>query len=546
MISAAVLVVAGLLGAAGAAGVHPPAPAKHRVPAADADERVAPAPISWRDALSVSSAPYCSGEYADDFAALSPAARGYDERSDKQYTYCVRTSATYECVSYGADGNLKRDRRHAVAHGTAFAYRKVGGDTLLLTNEHVAEWPAVTDAEHPVDGVPRGCKRVSESVKLVDDEADAYERDDIPLSRVVVDPQLDAAVLKTRAALHIMPWKIGRSAGLRERNVVQVRGFPLGAFKAVSVGKVISAYDHDEDRDWDHDDFVIDALLSPGNSGSPVFAVSCRTGEPELVGMYHAGYTGGSALNVVVAVDQLRDLMFTLKRKPRPRSEAAALDAKSRAELYALASRTPEPFFPFGGQSALVRPRPDGSLFFALMPKGFPLQTVPLVVIEDLPPEGPTEFGAIGRVWFGSAQGLKGYARSALDSDAQAQLQHVLDGMRHDALAAFHYATAARSGDVSRQKFEEMSKRERSVRKAMAARGELEQAMGELAERLAPRSAEVGLRLAEVYGATPAVALPASRQPGGRVAATREAATQPAVPRGPVQARPKHPGPVSP
>jgi serine protease Do len=274
-----------------------------------------------------------------------------------------------------------------------------------------------------------------------------------------------------------------------------------------------------------------------------VFAVSCKTGELELVGVYHAGYTGGSALNVVVDVDQLKDLMFTLKRRARPKSDAAALDAQSRAELYALASQTPEPFFPFGAQSALVRPRPDGGLFFALMPKAFPLQTTPLVVIEDLPPEGPTEFGVIGRVWFGSAQGLKGYARSALDSDAQAQLQHVLDGMRHDALAAFHYGTAARSGDVSRQKFEEMSRRERSVRKAMGARGELDQAMSELAARLAPRSVEPGLRLAEVYAATPTLALPASTQPGRRIAATRDARSPP-DPGGPVSANPKRPAPV--
>ena len=66
----------------------------------------------------------------------------------------MRTTATYECVSYGADGNLKTTRDVATAYGTAFGYRRDGDDTLLLTNEHVAEWPAVTDAEHPVDGVP--------------------------------------------------------------------------------------------------------------------------------------------------------------------------------------------------------------------------------------------------------------------------------------------------------------------------------------------------------------------------------------------------------
>ena len=111
---------------------------------------------------------------------------------------------------------------------------------------------------------------------------------------------------------------------LHERNVVEVRGFPLGAFAATNVGKVVSAFDHDDEGDWDHDDFVVDALLSTGNSGSPVLAVSCKTGEFELVGVYHAGYTHGSALNVVVGIDQLRDLMTTLKRTPRNHGESVA------------------------------------------------------------------------------------------------------------------------------------------------------------------------------------------------------------------------------
>jgi serine protease Do len=472
-----------------------------------------PRPTLVEQALAPSRPAYCTGDYADDFAALSTKARAYDDRPDKQYTYCVRTTAVYECLSYGPDGNLRRTRRTAEAHGTAFAYRKQGGDTLLLTNDHVAEWPTVTDADHEVDDVPRGCKRVSDSLKIVDDESDAYARDDIPLQRVVVDPQLDMAVLRSHAKLKVMPWRLGRSAALRERNVVQVRGFPLGAFKATSVGKVISAFDHDDDRDWNHDDFVIDAMLSPGNSGSPVFAISCRTGELELVGVYHAGYTGGSALNVVVGIDQIRDLMFSLKRTPRPHgSDAQALDAKSRAELARLAAQTPEPFFPFGNLTAAVRPRADGSLLFELMPKDFPLQTTPLLVLEDLPPKHPTDFGELGRAWFGSAQGLLPYERSALDGDTQAQLQHVLDGMRHDALAAFHYAQAARTGDASRKQFDEMSRRERAVKRAMGARRELAQSVDDLAERLVPKAHRQVVKLSDVLASPPSKA-PAASQP---------------------------------
>ena len=156
---------------------------------------------------------FCSGQYADDFGSLSAAARDFDHRPEATFSYCTRNTAVYECLSYGSDGAMRRDRRKVVAHGTAFAYRKQAGETLLLTNEHVAAWPAITDAEHEVRGVPAGCKRVSDALSLVDDEDDSYAKDDIPLTRVVTDPQLDVAVIKARAALQVMPWKVGPQRG---------------------------------------------------------------------------------------------------------------------------------------------------------------------------------------------------------------------------------------------------------------------------------------------------------------------------------------------
>jgi hypothetical protein len=254
----------------------------------------------------------CTGAYAEDLTALSPQARSL-EIATTSYSYAVRTSATYECVSYGSDGNLRKARSTTLAYGTAFGYRRDGADTLLLTNEHVAEWPAVTDEEHPVDGIALGCKKVADSLMIVDDDHDDYAADDIPLSRVIVDPVLDVAVLRAHTKLEIIPWRIGKSAALVARNVVQVKGFPLGEFQATNVGKVISPYEHDGQGVRNHDDFIVDALLTSGGSGSPVFAVSCKTGEFELVGVFHARYVGASALNLVIAIDQVSDLMTTLK-----------------------------------------------------------------------------------------------------------------------------------------------------------------------------------------------------------------------------------------
>lgn len=451
---------------------------------------------------------FCSGEYADDLSVLSQRAREF-ERQPQGYTYCVRNTALYECVSYGADGNLRKTRRKAVSHGTAFAYKKQNGETLLLTNQHVSEWPAVTDDDHPVSDVPAGCKRVSETLKIVENESDAYDQDDVPLAEVVADPALDMAVLKAHAELAVMPWKIGRSAALRERNVVDVRGFPLGAFKATNVGKVISAYDHDDYKDWDHDDFVIDALLSPGNSGSPVLAVSCKTGEFELVGVYHAGYTGGSALNVVVGIDQIRGMMTTLKRTPRERPAtdvAAALDAKARATLAQGSPPYAEPFFPFGSLVAMVRPRDDGALVFEVLNKEFPLKTFPVLVVEDLPPREPGEFGTLGRAWFGSRQGLKSYVRSDLDGDTQGQVSHLLDALRRDALASFNYRAALRQGTRTREEFDHVARLERALHKASSAHQDLSQNASDLADRLAPHSTETGVSVADAFVPAPAQA----------------------------------------
>src|SRR5690242_7451145 len=58
--------------------------------------------------------PYCSGAYADDLAALSARAREFDQQQPP-YTYCVRSTAVYECPSYAPDGSLRRMRRKVSA-----------------------------------------------------------------------------------------------------------------------------------------------------------------------------------------------------------------------------------------------------------------------------------------------------------------------------------------------------------------------------------------------------------------------------------------------
>jgi S1-C subfamily serine protease len=514
----AVLLAAGWLGAIGSAARGAP-------PAAGGG---APAPPGARPR---EARPFCAGDYADDLAALSAAAREFD-RARKPYTFCIRTTAVYECPYYSSDGALRRIRKRVVAHGTGFGLRREGNDSLVVTNEHVAEWPPVTDREHVVEGVPSGCRRVSDAIRIVDDESDAYDRDDVPLSRVVSDAQRDISVLRARTALPVMPWKIGRSAALRERNAVDVRGFPLGVLRTTNVGKVTSAYEHDSEREWDHDDFVIDALLSPGNSGSPVLAVSCRTGEFELVGVYHAGYVRGSALNVVVGIDQVRELIEKLKRTPRQRQDlAATIDAGARARVAEWARSSAGAAFPFGATFATASLRPDGALVFALMGRDFPVRSVPVLVIEDLPADGET-FGHAGRVWAGNGSGLRQVDRAGLEGEAQGQLAKVLDALRRDAAAAASFRAAARVQPSSREKWEATSRLERTVRKLADARQDLSQAALDLADRLSPGDVEYKIVFSE------ALAPPPSPPEVAAAPAAAPAGPPPPVPAPPAAPRP--------
>jgi len=300
---------------------------------------------------------------------MSRETRAFEASAGSSYTYCIRSVATYENLFYRKDGQLGRRYLRHVRHGTGFAYRAKAGEWYLATNEHVVEHPLVTDAESDVEGIPAGSRKVRETARIVANEGDEDEPSQVPLTLVLADEALDLAVLKTSHPLKVMPYKIGRSSALRVGNAVQVRGYPLGAFAASNAGRVISVGQLDRERNWDHEDFAVDALLNAGNSGSPVLATSCKTGELELVGIYHAGYKDAQALNVVVAVDQLRRALETLEPTHRP----SPSDSFNRAALVAALRAAPVPFLmPFADRVVRVDAERDG-IRFALLDADYPL-----------------------------------------------------------------------------------------------------------------------------------------------------------------------------
>ena len=474
------------------------APAKPATPAAAAKKTRVPVGPPAR----LLPPPLCDGDYADSLPA-EIASRILDQKGDP-FVFAIRNISTYEHVYYGRDGKLRRQYLRSVVHGTGFGLRVVNGETLIVTNEHVASRPEVTDDDHVVDGVPPGSKKVREQLKIVRDESDDYEPGHTPLSRVFADPAADIAMLKAKKVLPVMPFHLGRSGALRPGNLVQVRGFPLGVFAAVNVGKVVNPYTLDTDKAWQHVDFVIDALLSGGNSGSPVFAVSCRTGEPELVGVFHAGYTDATALNVVVAIDQLRDEFDTLKVPRRdlvPKLEITAADRDKVVQLL-FADQTHKLIFPFGQRAVQVQLVDPETLRFAVLDEDFPLASSESLALVDQARSG---FGTLDSVELSNDGQLASVATTALDPEAREHFERLYDALWHQLIGVIDYRTSRAKERVSADAFAA----------AQSARDRLRKKIGEQKELLglaffdSDRSGTAGMRIAGVPDAgspTPPVA----------------------------------------
>ncbi|MCC6747478.1 MAG: trypsin-like peptidase domain-containing protein [Deltaproteobacteria bacterium] len=422
----------------------------------------------------------CAGTYATDLIALSKDARALEEQT--RYTHCVRSSAVYQCAYYAVDGTLQTRRITTVAHATAFVFRRDAKQSYLLTNQHVSEWPLVSTNTDPGGRVPVGCKRVTQTVTIVDNEEDSYSQDDRPLARVLADETLDVSVLRTPEKLPALPFSLGQSAALRAGDALRVRGFPLGAFQAMHGGKVVSARERDREGRWDHWDFVTDAQLSAGNSGSPVLAVSCATGRFELVGVFHAGYYRGQSLNVVVGVDELRPIMTTLKARARTEPLAPLVAAQRQEILRGLARDPPAHLVPYGGQTLGIRVL-GGRMFYEVYSTRYPLHTWPRLIVEDLPGHG---FGQIGRVFAGSEHGLVGRSFSALEPRHQLRVGQLVDDLRRQVRLILTFREMEIPSRRSRPAYERYQAMERQLARGEALRASRLRVLLDWAVQLAP------------------------------------------------------------
>jgi serine protease Do len=416
--------------------------------------------IVTRSRLSATTALVCEGEYADTLQIESARSREIEQGPKSQYSYLVRSSVKYECPFFGSDGKLRRRRVTSSALGTAFAYESTGKETYLLTSERVAAWPDVTDAGHRVDGVPEGCKRVEDDLRIVRDEHDDFEAGQIVLTRVAVDPLLAAAILKANQKLIVVPYRLGRSSALRQGDALEVRGFPLGVMQAVSSGKIVNPYDHDQEQGWDHVDFVTDALLAEGNSGSPVLAVSCKSHDLELVGLYHTGYKGHGALNAVVGIDQLTELMRKKRRTLRALtgSGPGVSVVADRARVKDWLAGGALPLFEFGGLFIQAESGEGGAFLYHVYGRQFPLDDRRVAIIEDLPRS--QSLGDLGRLWVFGPNGWRAWLPSALGADERELLARIGDSVRLQLLHTvdFRIALANPSSADERRRGRDLSR----------------------------------------------------------------------------------------
>jgi len=327
----------------------------------------------------------CSGRYADNPEVLKREILEFEKSRKSSYSVCIRNTTTYEQIFYSEDGKINKRFIKYVIHGTAFPFEKKGDIVYFLTNEHVANQPLVTNENNRLEGVPFGAKKVSEVIKIVQNENDTFEKNFVELKITAIAPELDAAILEGKVNIEPIPYKTGSSSELKTGNVVMIKGFPLGIFNASNTGKVINVNIEDNDGDWHHTDFIVDAQLNTGQSGSPVFAINCETKEYELVGLYHAFYSEGKGLNLVVGIDEILDFIKTKKSViPNPQKELPFLNTQEQFRIisYLLDNRNLK-LFQFGDNFFGVTLSKDRTITIELYTDRFPTYTVPAFAIVD-------------------------------------------------------------------------------------------------------------------------------------------------------------------
>ncbi len=204
---------------------------------------------------------------------------------------CIKNTATY--VNQDSGETTIRS-----TFGTGFVYKREDGWSYLTTNEHVGKQKEKEVVQNFFNsGQPETWNKVNEEVSIVDNKFDKDKKDDIVLSVVRGDSELDTIVLRTKTPLHVArSYRIGTIEEHVGDQVYSV-GYPLGFTKAVTEGTISNPSVKLEGTNHT----MIDLNTQPWQSGSPVF-VRGTDNELYLIGQlricmpYAMGIGGGFGL----------------------------------------------------------------------------------------------------------------------------------------------------------------------------------------------------------------------------------------------------------
>ncbi len=223
---------------------------------------------------------------------------------------CLRNTSVYVNQDSG-------ERTTRSTFGTGFVYKREDGWTYLTTNEHVGKQTEKEVVQNFFNPEPEIWNKVSEEVSIVDNKFDKDKKDDILLSVVRSDTELDTIVLKTKTPLHVAhSYRIGT---IQEHvgDQVYAIGYPLGLTKAVTKGIISNPSVKLEGTDHT----MMDMTTQPGQSGSPVF-VRGTDNELYLIGQmrmgmpYAMGIGGGFGL--ATEISELQSVWRIGQEEPLP------------------------------------------------------------------------------------------------------------------------------------------------------------------------------------------------------------------------------------
>ncbi|MBT5022127.1 trypsin-like peptidase domain-containing protein [Candidatus Woesearchaeota archaeon] len=177
--------------------------------------------------------------------------------------YCIKTKAEY---------NFNNENKTIQGTGTGFVYKVNNNHSYIITNAHVVNFPE-TILDFDINSGLKLYSKNSEKINIIDNIRDSNPADDIPLELVIMNTELDIAILRTPSKLKksnkfIVDPTINPIPG----ETAYLIGYHLGYFKGISKGIVANpAVGFTIAKDREKHFIIFDISGDRGSSGGPYF-----------------------------------------------------------------------------------------------------------------------------------------------------------------------------------------------------------------------------------------------------------------------------------